>query len=97
MTEAQWDRLVAADPRYAPLRPGAAPVALGTPGPAPSPTGAGGPCRFAGEGVAGPERHRLGLGHSRDWRYCLHPGRPLGEIVCPCKGCNSGCPGYAGG
>lgn len=52
------------------------------------------PCSLRGRTVPGPERQRLGLGHAREWVYCLHPDKPLGEAVCGCKGCGPSCTGY---
>ena len=53
------------------------------------------PCKFVGEELTGAERESKGLDHARKWLLCLHPARPLGEVVCQCKGCGPGCPGYA--
>ncbi len=33
-------------------------------------------------------------GQVREWRACGHPDKPLGPLVCKCKGCGLGCPGY---
>jgi hypothetical protein len=30
----------------------------------------------------------------RDYRTCDHPDRPLGAVVCSCRGCGKKCPGY---
>jgi len=45
------------------------------------------PCTFLGLTVRRP-------GQVRDWRECDHPDRPLGNPVCPCRGCGPKCPGY---
>lgn len=44
--------------------------------------------------LLGFEKRRLGLDVRKDWRRCGHPQQPLGEYVCPCKGCGPGCSGY---
>lgn len=51
-------------------------------------------CLFVGPSHDGPTRRALGLDHSRDWRPCEHPTRPLGPHVCTCKGCGPTCPEY---
>lgn len=51
------------------------------------------PCPHFAE-LSGPERVAAGKGHSRQWGRCRHPERPLGDLVCPCNGCNSTCRGY---
>lgn len=54
-----------------------------------------GPCAHLGRELTGPERTARGLGHVRKWSLCLHPDQPLGETVCPCKGCGPKCAGYS--
>ena len=52
------------------------------------------PCDFL-SGVLGPnERAARGLDYVRRWSLCLHPRKPLGEVVCPCQGCGPACPEY---
>lgn len=51
-------------------------------------------CEHCGAELAGGERQARGLGHSQRWALCLHPEQPLGEAVCPCRGCGPKCPGY---
>jgi hypothetical protein len=53
-----------------------------------------GPCVHRGRELTGPERQAAGLGHARRWTLCLHPDAPLGPHACPCRGCNSSCPGF---
>lgn len=53
------------------------------------------PCAHLGDELTGRERAARGLDHARRWALCLHDEKPLGEVVCPCRGCNSSCPGYA--
>jgi len=62
------------------------------PSPAARPAAAG-PCRFRGELLTGHQRKALGLSHLA-WAPCGHPARPLGDYVCPCRGCRPGCRGY---
>jgi hypothetical protein len=62
---------------------------------APAGTAEPGECRFRGRGLAGPEREARGLGHARQWSFCENPARPLGDAVCPCRGCGPGCSGYS--
>lgn len=45
------------------------------------------PCRFVGEA-------RLVEGSVSSWTGCGHPAKPLGDPVCPCRGCGPGCAGY---
>lgn len=52
-------------------------------------------CRFRGADIPGPARAVLGLPHAGTWARCGHPDRPLGEHVCPCRGCGPTCRGYA--
>lgn len=33
-------------------------------------------------------------GQLRSWRECGHPAKPLGELVCSCRGCGPTCPHY---
>ncbi len=61
----------------------------------PAPATPPGPCAHLGAELTGPERAARGLGHARKWSLCGHPGKPLGEAVCPCRGCGPKCPGYA--
>lgn len=37
---------------------------------------------------------KLSLDVRRTWYVCSHPDKPLGEYVCPCKGCGVRCTGY---
>lgn len=53
------------------------------------------PCDFLGDMLNGFERERRGL-DSRAWAWCDNPGKPLGDAVCPCKGCGPRCSGYIG-
>lgn len=56
------------------------------------------PCVHLGESVGGFERQALGLDHVRDWRRCglgLSVGGSPPGVVCGCRGCGPGCPGYA--
>lgn len=53
------------------------------------------PCSILGEPLTGTEREARGLDHRRDWRWCGHKDRPLGEAVCRCMGCGPACPGYS--
>jgi hypothetical protein len=49
-----------------------------------------GPCAHRGPRV------RV-AGSARDWHRCDRPDRHalgLADVVCPCAGCNSKCPGY---
>lgn len=73
----------------------AAGIAIGMPG-APQVAAAppAKPCQHLGRDLTGPERERHGKDHARRWSLCLHPEIPLGQFVCPCKGCDSGCRGY---
>lgn len=52
------------------------------------------PCRLRGDELTGEERAARGLSHTKLWLYCGHPEKPLGDVVCPCRGCRPGCPGY---
>lgn len=36
-------------------------------------------------------------GQVREWHECLHPDKPLGELICRCRGCGPKCPGYSAG
>lgn len=91
MTPAEVLRRVAAkDARYVKFRPA---PAVGVIGPAEKPPA----CVHLGDQVPGPDRHRLNLGHVRDWKWCTHPDRPLGDAVCPCRGCGPKCRGYSDG
>lgn len=51
-------------------------------------------CPNLGRELTGPERTAARLDHGRRWALCLHPDRPLGPHVCPCRGCNPTCRGY---
>lgn len=52
------------------------------------------PCRHQGDEASRTDRERLQLGLLKSWRYCEHPDRPLGNLVCPCAGCGPACRGY---
>lgn len=52
------------------------------------------PCTLLGSELTGTQRDARGLGHAKKWSLCLHPDKPLGEVVCPCRGCGPGCRGY---
>lgn len=62
---------------------------------APAPQPESPPCRYRGDELTAPERIARRLSHQKRWTYCLHADRPHGDVVCPCKGCNPTCPGYA--
>lgn len=85
-------RIAARDSRYlAYLQP----EDRGGPGPAaPAAKPAAGPCVHLGDALTGPEREAAGLPHAKRWSLCLADPKPLGEYVCPCKGCGPRCPGY---
>jgi hypothetical protein len=48
------------------------------------------PCLHLGSPVRGPAAPDT----LRDYRACDHPDKPLGAVVCRCKGCGKKCPGY---
>jgi hypothetical protein len=52
------------------------------------------PCQHRGELIPLAQRHELGVGTLRDWYPCQHPEKPLGDVVCGCRGCGPGCRGY---
>jgi hypothetical protein len=54
------------------------------------------PCEHFSE-LTGAGREARGLSHGKRWGLCLHEAKPLGEVVCPCKGCGPKCPGYSSG
>jgi hypothetical protein len=33
-------------------------------------------------------------GSNKDWHFCEHPDRPMGDVVCPCAGCGPKCVGF---
>lgn len=51
------------------------------------------PCTH-GDPLTVAEINAAGLDPRKTWKRCEHPGRPMGEIVCPCTGCGPKCPGY---
>ena len=53
------------------------------------------PCRFLGDLLCAKQRIESGKDHAKLWRFCLHVVKPLGEVVCPCQGCGTACPGYS--
>ena len=52
------------------------------------------PCVHLGDELSGAEREAHGLNHAKKWSRCENPSKPLGEFVCPCKGCGRWCRGY---
>lgn len=54
-------------------------------------------CTFRGDELNGFERESLGLDHRRNWHWCQHERKPLGDAVCGCRGCGPACPGYSAG
>jgi hypothetical protein len=44
--------------------------------------------------LSGADRQARGLAHGKRWGLCLHAAKPLGEVVCPCRGCGPKCSGY---
>ncbi len=82
MTDETKRRIALKDPRYARLwgLPGALPV---------SPPTSAGPCGYLGTRVYPPLAP-----DTRRWALCLHPDKPLGGMVCPCKGCGPRCPKF---
>lgn len=51
-------------------------------------------CRFLGRILTDDEKADRDLYQLRDWRFCEHPTKPLGEAVCGCRGCGKKCSGY---
>lgn len=52
------------------------------------------PCKYVGDELTGKQRDARELDHQRRWAFCLHEQKPLGEAVCPCRGCGPNCSGY---
>lgn len=48
------------------------------------------PCLHRGDSTAPPDR----LPTAKAYFRCEHPEKPLGEVVCTCKGCGPKCVGY---
>lgn len=58
------------------------------------------PCAHRGPELTGPEREAAGVDHRRAWYRCglwLSVGGSPPGIVCVCRGCGPGCPGYRAG
>lgn len=53
-----------------------------------------GPCSYRGKVVNGAILRQKGLDTRKEWVYCDHKHKPLGEVVCGCQGCGPNCYGY---
>lgn len=53
-------------------------------------------CGLLGDELTKEQRVSLGIAETdvRRWSCCDHPKKPLGPIVCPCRGCGPSCGGY---
>lgn len=49
------------------------------------------PCIHLGS----PVRGEAAPDTTRDYRKCDHPDKPLGAVVCSCRGCGPKCSGYS--
>ncbi len=54
------------------------------------------PCTFRGDELTGDELDQFGIKRDSKRHYhCEHEAKPLGAIICSCRGCGPGCKGYS--